>query len=119
MPNPMQLDAPPAQPPAVQAGGPAQPPLAGVGGELAKGAGVGDSKGAVVSMWEVLKKAIEKWGTLDPALGSFAGRMISVGESGLQLVADGSKPSGGGEGAPPVSAGSAKPSGMGVGGFPG
>src|ERR1039458_6654652 len=118
MPTPMQLDAPPAQPPAVQAGGP-QLPMAGVGEKLAQGAG--DSKGAVVSMWEVLKKAIQKWGQLSPGLDSFAGRMISVGESGLQMAAStgGGKPEAAGPGAAPPPPGSAKPGDMGPGGFPG
>lgn len=133
MPPPMTLDAPPAQPVGVQAGGaaPGAPPMAGVGGMLAGqgGAppGAEGANGQIVSMWEVLQKAIERWGQLHPSLQAFAARMIAVGKSGMQNVVDrgagGMAGAGGpprpGPGMPPPGE-SARPSGMGAGGgFPG
>jgi hypothetical protein len=128
--RPMTLDAPPAQPPAVQAGGAGAPPMAGVGGMLASRAGAPPGaeggKGQIVTMWEVIKQAIQRWGSLDPALGAFSARMIAVGDSGVENVAArgggpmGARPGAGPGAAPPPPTETARPTGMGAGeGFPG
>lgn len=102
--------------------------MAGVGGMLADRAGgppgAGGGQGQVVTMWEVLKKAIQRWGQLTPGLQAFAARMIAVGESGVQNEAEKGGPMGarpGGPGAaPPPPVESARPNEMGAGqGFPG
>lgn len=117
MASPVSLEAPPMQPPGIQAGGP-MPPMAAVGGMLAdkQGAPPENSKGAVLALWQTIQKAMDKMASMAPEVQPFVARMNAVGESMLQALSD-NKP---GTDNTPTPAGSAAPAGVGVGeGFPG
>ena len=121
MATPIPLDAPPAQPPQVQAGGPAGPPMAGVGGMMAKQSQQGmEGKGMVVSATELVIKSLDKIGQMSPMMASFCARAQAIMKAGLEQMA-GEK---GGvqteEPQPGQPAGSNQPGGVGAGGgFPG
>jgi len=119
MPPPMALDAPPMQPPQVQAGGPAAPPMAGVGQMMAnKAPGPGGPNGALVAKFEAVKKVLEGMSTDSSIMGPYVARAIAVLTSGIEEVVK--TPGGIGAASPPPSPGSARPSGTGPGeGFPG
>ena len=117
MPPPMALDAPPMQPPQVQAGGPTPPPMAGVGGMLANKPPGGGANGALIAKFDAVKKVLESMGTDSSVMQPYVARAIAVLTSGIEEVV---KTPGIGGASPPPSPGSARPTGTEVGqGFPG
>src|SRR5208283_2166140 len=114
------LDAPPMQPPGIQAGGPAAPPMSGVGGMLAnkpaQGPGAG-ANGALVAKVEAVKKVLESAATESQVFAPYVARALAVLTAGLEEVV---KTPGIGGAAPPQPPASARPGETGPGaGFPG
>ena len=89
MPAPIPLDAPPAQPPQVQAGGPGgPPPMAGVGGMLANQSKAGmEGKGMAVTACETVMKAMDKIGQMSPLMAPFMARAQAIVKAGLEQLA--------------------------------
>ncbi len=123
MASPVMLDTPPAQPPAIQAGGPAGggPPTAGIGNMLADKAKQGmEGKGMIVTMYEAVKKVLQRMSDMSPEFAPFAARMMAVGDSGLEQMSQGKGGVQSESPATPSPTAASAPGGVGPGGgFPG
>lgn len=91
MPGPMQLDAPPTQPPEVsgQMGKPSAPPFAGVGQQIAS-QNEPSGNGAVVAAWQACEKVLNNISKMSPPMAPYVQRAVSVMKAGLENMAGGS-----------------------------
>jgi len=88
MPGPMQLDAPPTQPPEVagQMGKPSGAPFAGVGQQIAS-QNEPTANGAVIAAWQACEKVLNNISKMSPQMAPFVQRAISVMKAGLENMA--------------------------------